>query len=190
MLIRFVEGFRASLVGIYLGEVPTKFSGINSFGKALVAKLDNYFPYKTVCKWLGGGVINVVESFVTSVGAINSVRKMVGWAPGKVCIIGRNMGGRVKPVAQNMNAVYFDELNPIAKPYFTDAVKENWQNLINIHGSPLPYNIVKDQSLWYQANKNFIKDLQSQGYTFIDLGHGGYGVGTSAFYDIELNLIF
>lgn len=95
-----------------------------------------------MCKWLGGGLVNVGETIVTNAGTIHSVRKMVGWAPGKVCIIGRNMGGRVKPVAQSMNAVYFDELNPIAKPYFTDAVKDNWIDLINIHGNPLSYNIV------------------------------------------------
>ena len=70
-------------------------------------------------------------------------------------------GSKSKTGCTIFKCFIFDELNPIAKPYFTDAVRENWQNLINIYGNPLPYNIVKEQSLWYQANKNFIKDLRA-----------------------------
>lgn len=188
---KFIEGFCASLIGNSVGDfIITKFGSVSRFGSLLVTKLGNYFPYKTICKWLGGGLSNVVESLSTSHGVISSVKTMVGFNPGKVCVIGRNMTNRVKPFAEakGPTTAIFDANNIIGKDFITPTVQAEWNALKAQYGNNIPRTEILASKM-YKANQDFIEYLKSEGYTFIDLGTGG-ATDYSAFYSMEINKIF
>jgi hypothetical protein len=186
---RFIEGFCGSLIGNSVGDfIITKFGSVSRFGSLLVTKMGNYFPYKTICKWLGGGLSNVVETLTTTHGVISSVKTMVGFNPGKVCVIGRNMKDRVIPFAEVKAAIYFDEKNSIAKQFITPDVQAEWNALKAKYGNNIP-KVEQLASKMYRANQDFIEYLKSEGYTFIDLGTGG-ATDFSVFYSMEISKIF
>jgi hypothetical protein len=190
--LKFLQGFGASLIGNAAGDfIISKFGSIKSFGSSLVTKMGSHFQYNTICKWLGGGLSNVVETLSTSHGVISSVKTMVGFSPAnQVCVIGRNMANRVKPFAQTKNAVYFDKSCPLALPYITPQVEADLATRVAANGgNPLSFKQAQE-SLMYKANEKFIADLKDQGYTFIDLGDAGFAPNSSAFYFMEISSIF
>ncbi|TAE72131.1 MAG: hypothetical protein EAY68_01415 [Bacteroidetes bacterium] len=186
MGIDFALGFFSDYTGGQLADLASK-APLAKLGKGLVTKFN--VPYKTVTKWLGGGLQEISETLVTSAGSVSSVKKMVGFSPGNVCVIGRNMAGRVKPYAEAGSSIIFDRDNPLAAPYFKPEIDAEWSDLLSIYNNNIPYAVAKASKL-YQANRQFIRDLKAKGYTFIDLGHGGLPEGSSAFYDMELKEIF
>lgn len=183
----FMLGFFSDLAGGAVGDLASRYS-IPKIGKGLLNKFGVH--YKTVTSWLGGGLKNIPITLNTSAGWISSVREMTGFTPGKVCVIGRNMSDRVKPFANaTQGSIIFDRTNPVAASFFNSDVINDIDRLNQLYPNGWPYNVAKN-SLLYKANKEFIKKLKSEGYTFIDLGHGGFPPGTSAFYDLELEEIF
>jgi len=185
--IKFVEGFMGSLIGTSLGDlVASKFGTLSNLGRKLVTKFEGIFPYGTICKWLGGGISNVSESLLTSRGLIASTKKMVGWGGlDKVAVIGRNMKERVIPFAEKMGAVFFDQSNPMAAPYYTKEVLEEVTDFNGRYGNNWPIDVILNSKL-FNANQQFIRDLKKMGYTFVDLG----GSAGSEFYDMEIKEIF
>lgn len=151
---RFVEGFCGSLLGSSLSDVASKFGSINNFGRALVTKLDDYFPYRTVTKWLGGGLqyINksynhtIIENGIQRNITLTALRKMNGWSQGKVAVIGRSMDKRVIPYAKYLSAELGMEVITI----------KNWSKW--------------NPNLTIEQNKLWVKDLKEQGYTIYDIG--------------------
>ena len=176
-----------SLIGTSLGDlVASKFGTLSNLGRKLVTKFEGIFPYGTICKWLGGGISNVSESLLTSRGLIASTKKMVGWGGlDKVAVIGRNMKERVIPFAEKMGAVFFDQSNPMAAPYYTKEVLEEVTDFNGRYGNNWPIDVILNSKL-FNANQQFIRDLKKMGYTFVDLG----GSAGSEFYDMEIKEIF
>lgn len=187
--LRFIEGFCASLIGNAAGDfIITKFGSVKNFGSLLVTKMGSYFPYKTICKWLGGGLSNVVETLSTTHGVISSVKTMVGFNPNKICIVGRKMTTRVIPFANAKGAVFFDEQNVLARQFITPDVQTQFNALKAQYGSNIPRTELLASKM-YKANQDFIEFLKSEGYTFIDLGSGG-ATDLSVFYSMEIDKIF
>ncbi len=187
--LRFIEGFCASLIGNSAGDfIITKFGSVKNFGSLLVTKMGSHFPYSTICKWLGGGLSNVVETLSTSHGVISSVKTMVGFNTGKICIIGRKMATRVKPFAEVKGSVIFDKDDPIGKNFITSDVQSQWNALKAQYGDNIPPKEMLASKM-YKANQDFIDFLKSEGYTFIDLGDGG-ATDLSVFYIMEIGKIF
>lgn len=199
----FVEGFFGSLVGDALVEVAAKFGGVTNFLKRVVNRLDEHFSYATILRWLGGslGIVNplrnahygVTKSFIDHNGVlvnftINNVRKVIGWSndPNKVVLIGRNMDVIKKMKADyHPNAMIFDGDDWISE----DATKQWRQWKSKYTDGKIPYDEVK-KTIFYQDNEKFIRKMKAEGYTFIDLGNPLGTTEPSAFYDMEINLIF
>jgi hypothetical protein len=199
----FVEGFFGSLVGDALGEVATKFGGITNFLRRVVNRLDEHFSYATILRWLGGslGIENplrsafygVTDFFIDLNGArvnftINNVRKVLGWSndPNKIVLIGRSMDViKIMKNKYHPNAEIFD-----GDSHITKAARDQWlEEKAKYPGGIIPYDEVK-KTIFYQDNEKFIRKMKEQGYTFIDLGNPAGITGPSAFYDMEIKLIF
>ena len=58
---------------------------------------------------------------------INTINQFGKELTDKIIILnGRNMKDRVAPYGEAANAAFFDKSNPLAAPYFTQAVKDDW----------------------------------------------------------------
>ena len=178
--IKFTEGFFGSLLGSQLSHVATKFGGIQNMGKSLVRKLENYFPYAKIARWLGGGITYSTKTFSNSSvfsGVITSERQIIGWANGKVAVVGRSMEERVKPFANSLQ----QELG-VPVLYWTGFDK----NL--------------DINLNLENNRTWLKSLKADGYTFYDIGLDPFHTSGAAsglvnmdkglYYSMELNELF
>ena len=170
--IKFAEGFCGSLIGNYLGDVVSKFGGINNFGKTLITRLDNYFPYKTICRWLGGGLQYITKSYSHTLATgqtitITANRIMKGWDPTKIAVIGRNMDERVIPFGNNL-------ANELGIPIQNIQQWPGW--------SP---------NLTVSENRNWVKWMQDQGYTIYDIGlDPRYPPDNGPYYGMEILEIF
>jgi len=173
----FALGFTSDLAGGELSSLAAKYP-IDKLAKGLIKKFN--FPYSKVCKWVGKGLEQINKSFTHTIVengiqrtiTIEAKRQMKGWADGKVAVIGRNMHDRVIPFSTKLS----QEINtPVI---YWSGFDPNLNDLENL-----------------AKNKEWIKNLQMQGYTFIDIGldpaytaRGDYSKGI--FYEMELREIF
>jgi len=140
----------------------------------LVTKLDNYFPYRTVTRWLGGGLQAINKSFSISSahgGVVTATQVMRGWGTNKVVVIGRNMDDRVVPYAQKLS----QELG------FNVVTIKQWGGF--------------NASLTVEQNRQWVKLLKAEGYTIYDVGLdpqytqlGNFDEGP--YYGMELDELF
>ncbi len=100
----FAVGFIGDLAGGGLGDLTAKY-GSKAIAKGL-SKMG--FDYGDVNRMLGGGVKNINET----VNGITAQRKMVGWAEGKVAVIGRDQTGRVNKFAEGIGAETWGGFDP------------------------------------------------------------------------------
>ncbi|GEQ85375.1 hypothetical protein ULMS_08830 [Patiriisocius marinistellae] len=150
----FAVGFIGDLAGGGLGELTAKY-GSKAIAKGL-SKMG--FEYGDVNKMLGGGIKNNINE---TVNGVTAKRKMVGWAEGKVAVIGRDQKERVNKFAEGIGA-------------------ETWDGFdINL---PEAENIAN--------NKKWIQGLKDEGYTIYDTGTGPKSPDKGAYYGMETKEVF
>lgn len=129
----FATGFIGDLIGGGLGDLTAKY-GSKAIAKGL-SKMG--FEYGDVNRMLGGGIKNINET----VNGVTANRKMVGWAEGKVAVIGRGQTDRVDVFAKGIGGKTWDDFDP------TKSTSDN-----------------------LAANKAWIQKLKDEGYTIYDVG--------------------
>lgn len=171
----FMVGFFGDLAGGVVGELSSRYA-LPKIGKGLLNKFGVH--YKTVARWLGGGLKQINKSFVHNGQTITALRMMEGFSQDKVAVIGRNMNGRVNPFANKLS-------NELGIPVLTwRGFNENLSDATNLAN-----------------NRAWIKSLKEQGYTFYDIGldpsytsgqlTGGVpDFSEGPFYSMELDEIF
>lgn len=132
--------------------------------------------YAKFCKKLGLGLKNKQVPLNCSVNgeykSITSQRIMEGWNPKKITIIGRSQDDRIEPYKKALK-------NKLGNDYDIVTIKD------------LPgWNPNIEESL--EINRNWIRQLKEDGYTFYDLGFDPRfpTKGNSEFYNMELSEIF
>lgn len=190
--IKFTEGFFGSLLGSQLSHVATKFGGVSNIGKSLVKKLDNFFSYATITKWLGGGLKSVylgfnetilIDNIPTNI-TLNTIRKIEGWAgPDKIVIIGRKMD-----IVKEIKSKYYPNAEIFDETKISGLASGEWLDLNKTYSGNIPEIDIK-KSIMFKENNNFIQHYKELGYTFIDLGNP-LNLSNSIFYEMELANIF
>ncbi|RLE31262.1 MAG: hypothetical protein DRJ61_11570, partial [Acidobacteria bacterium] len=110
-----------------------------------------------------------------------AVVKIVRGDPDRVAVIGRWMGRRVEPTAEELRATgWFREVKTFEP---SDAAENAWEELMRDYPGGVPDDEAV-KSLMYRENEAWIRKIKGAGYTIFDVGELP-GMSVSTFYEME-----